>query len=308
MVEKISKPGLYSIPLQEYHGQPCDGPSFTRSTLHSALAECPAMAWATSPLNPERVAPSQTDAQIDGQIAHAFVLGDESFEREFIISPYDAFRSNDARAWRDRQTKKVVKEKDLDRARAMRDAARADQDVGYCFSTPHKVEQTIAWKDADTGIWLLSRLDQAPENPTDLLRDFKTAASIHPDKLQYAWFDYGYDMQAAMALDGWHAVTGERRPGFAHICQRSRPPYLCALMVFDDRQIEMGRIRYKKALEIVAECLETGRWPKYHEGPAYYRTPAKAEYFMEDLTGDTFKQSGGDGAGKISYADALAAG
>ena len=126
--------------------------------------------------------------------------------------------------------------------------------------------------------------------------DYKRHASVHPDKLQFSWGDFAGDMQAAMALDGWRSVTGEKRNGFANITQMPKPPYLAQMMVYDPEQIEAGRIRYQRALEIAARCLEAGHWPKYSDGPAYYKTPHNWQYKMEALT-DAPEQPGSNAAG-----------
>lgn len=295
----ISTPGLFDLPIEQYHRQPCDGPSFSKSALLTILAECPRLYWTFSPLNPKHLPqPAETAAQREGRLIGAWILGDKAFSKEFVVSPHDAFTTKEARAWRDDQTRTVIKKADLELAEAMKAALLADEDVAYAFTTEHLVEQTIAWKETHTGLglWLLSRPDMVPTSPGDLIKDYKRFASIHPDRLQYAWEDFGGDMQAAMALDGWEAVTGEKRPGFANIVQMPKPPFMAQMMVFTDAQIEYGRLRYRAALDIAARCLESGHWPKYVQGPDYYRTPFRVQKAMEE--GYAPEQSAGNGGGE----------
>ena len=282
---KITSPGLYDLPIADYHGQPCDGPSFSKSALQTILTECPAMYWAFSPLNPDRYPePDETPAQREGRMIGAYILGDKAFSVEFVTSPYDNFRTKEARMWREEQARTVVTEADLDKARAMKAALMANPDVAYIFDTDHLVEQTVAWKEQHTGcgLWCLARPDLTPVDASLLIRDYKRPHSVHPDKLQYWWDDFGGDMQAAMALDGWKAVTGETRPGFANICQMPKPPYLAAEMVYTPEQIKRGRYRYLAALEIAARCLESGHWPHY-PSPAHYANPRRIEEELEEL-------------------------
>ena len=51
---KISEPGVYSLPIEIYHGQPTVGPSISSSGLRTIWAQSPAHYYVDSPLNPKR--------------------------------------------------------------------------------------------------------------------------------------------------------------------------------------------------------------------------------------------------------------
>lgn len=274
-MSKITAPGQYQIPIEAYHHDAalCDGPSISASGLKQ-IANCPAKYWAFSPLNPNRFLPLETKALDFGRAAHCLVLGEPEFHGHFVISPYDAFHSKDARTWRDVQERTILKAEDFDRVRAMADAQRASPVVMQAFELGSP-EQSLLWKDLETGIWLKSRPDWLPFDPTQrFLVDYKTAVTIEPRKLAVDAFKFGYHVQAALQMDAVQIVLGIKRPlGIAHVAQEKDPPYLCDLRMFQPEQLDYGRLIYRKALRTFADCLDSGKWPAYTTDPQYFETP-----------------------------------
>lgn len=278
---RIAEAGVYpDLSIEAYHQEPTVGTSISSSGLRTLLLECPAKYWAHSHLNPSRV-PKETAAMNFGRAAHALVLGEPAFNAAFVVSPYDDFRSKEARVWRDAQVKTVLKADQLETIHAMAAAIKRTPQTANAFGDG-RPEVSIIWKDTDTGIYLKSRPDWLPADyTTHFAQEFKTAVSIEPRKLSAQAFALGYDMQAALVYDGLVAVTGERPLGVAHIVQEKEPPYLCDLRLFAPEQIEAGRTRYRKALQIFYRCLnemERGKpphiaWPGYTQEPTYFETP-----------------------------------
>lgn len=280
-IPRITTPGRYRLSMEQYHGDSCVGPSVSASVLHRMLSECPAKVWETSPLNPHRV-PEESKPDFDiGRACHALVLGEPEFNRYFIISPYDEFRTKEARAWRDEQTRTVVKAELFETILAMAEAQRRSPQVARAF-IDGSPEESLIWLDAETGIWLKSRPDWLPQDPTKRpLVDYKTCRSIEPRKMGVDAFAYGYHIQAALQADGVRAVLGAEPAGVAHVCQEKAAPYLAELRMFDDEQIAYGRREYRRALRLFAECWERhlagkptrAAWPGFTTSPAYFETP-----------------------------------
>lgn len=280
-VGAITEPGIYpGLEISAYHDEPTTGTSISSSGLRTLLLECPAKYWAHSHLNPHRV-PKETAAMNFGKAAHALVLGEPAFNAAFVVSPFDDFRKKEAQAWRDEQTKTVVRAEQLETIQAMAAAIKRTPQTANAFGDG-RPEVSIVWQDEDTGIWLKSRPDFLPADPTThFTQEYKTAVSIEPRRLSAQAFALGYDVQAALAFDGLRAVTGEAPLGIAHIVQEKEPPYLCDLRMFSHEQIEVGRMRYREALSIFYRCLndmERGvpphiAWPGYTDSPSYFATP-----------------------------------
>lgn len=279
---KITAPGWHDgISSDDYHsGEICDGPSISASGLKIIALDCPAIFWAQSALNPKRE-PKETKALDFGKAAHALTLGEPSFDAEFVVSPYANFRKDEAKAWRDEQTRTIVTDEDLRTIRLMVAELKATPHVGRAFTngTP---ERSFFWKDKETGVWLKTRPDWFPDKPGErYIVEYKSAASIKPEKFGYQAFDLGYPIQSALMLDVVEAVTGERPLGIAHAIQMKVPPYLADLQFFTADQIQWGRTHYRAALRTFADCWqrhaagkpERVAWPGYRTQPEPIFTP-----------------------------------
>lgn len=285
-VTKISAPGVYEIPIEEYIGDCCVGPSISSSDLRELLPEvgsCPAKYWATSPLNPDRFPEETTKALDAGRAAHALALGEPEFAKYFVVSPYDDFRKAEAREWRDAQSRTVLKFAEFNIVQIMSIVQRRSTQCMRAFEEG-KAERSLIWQDEETGIWLKARPDWLPDDPSQrFVAEYKTCLSIEPNKLSRDVFSYGYHVQAAMQLDAVRAVLGIEPLGIAHVCQEKDPPYLVELRMFTPEQLEDGRFLYRRGLEIFAHCLKTGDWPGYTQEPTYFETPYRHAMMMEGM-------------------------
>jgi PDDEXK-like domain of unknown function (DUF3799) len=303
----VAGPGVYEMDIDTYHSQKaCDGPSVSSTGLKAVLHGCPAKFWATSDMNPKRTVIPKTKALNFGSAAHCLVLGEPEFNKKFVISPFEKFTTKESQVWRDGQTKQIVKVDDMVIIHEMTAAQKASQDVARAFSGGAP-ERSLIWKDEETGMWLKARPDWLPDKPDKrLTTEYKTAESINPVRLNRAVFDYHYEMQAAMVLDGIQATMGVVPVGIAHIVQEKDPPYLVGAFLFTPEQIDFGRMQNRKAIRILAECLNTGKWPSYTTGPTYFETPywvSKAMENFDDSTGHSDEASNG-----YTAADYLGAG
>lgn len=290
-MSKISAPGRYpDLSMDDYHSDCCDAPSLSSSSINTLLSECPAIFWETSPLNPNRVPEESTPSFDIGRAAHALVLGEPEFAKHFVISPYDDFRTKDARAWRDSETRTVLKNEAFEAVKAMADAQRRSPQVARAF-IDGKPEQSLILKDAATGMWLKSRPDWMPNKIAHgFVIDYKSCRTILPRKLSSDVFGYGYHVQAALQFDLTAAVTGETPVGVAHVCQEKKPPYLAELRMFSPEHLEFGRREYRRGLELFARCWEAhlaGKplreaWPGYTTDPQYFETPRWIAAEMEN--------------------------
>lgn len=310
-MKRITAPGIYDLTMEEYHSDCCDGPSVSGSRLHTIIDECPAVFWETSPLNPKRSEDPATKVFNVGRAVHALVLGEPNFNANFFVVPDGApnkpsKKQRNAKKpspetldaiqfWDDvlLSKKAVVSEEDFGVVFAMATAQRRSPQVARAFENG-KPERSLIWLDKETGVWLKSRPDWLPHDPTkSFLAQYKSADSIHPRALSAAAFKYGYHLGAAMECDGVRAVLGVEPLGIAHICQMKKPPYLAELKMFDVDQIEFGRREYRRALQLFARCWElhlAGKpervaWPGYTVDAQYFETPYYIQKKMETPDG-----------------------
>lgn len=191
----IRESGQYSISMDVYHGQPCNGPSISSTGLRKIYLESPADFWARSDLNDDRFDSEQHDHFVFGRAAHALLLGDEDFNAQFAVVPASAppkptsaqinarlaGRVSDAAQerfgfWDDfaemNEGKSLLQEEDLHSIMYIKRALEAHPIVPVLLEG--QAEQSLIWQDQDTGVWLKSRLDML--SSTGDLADLKTTS------------------------------------------------------------------------------------------------------------------------------------
>lgn len=284
----ITASGIYDLPVDVYHGEPCAEPSIGAGGLHLLLTECPAIYWHHSGLNPKRPK-FDTVAHLIGRTAHMLLLEPKRFfGRVDVLGSRVNLRGDagKARVGRARRAGKIVmKMPQFEQISAMRDAVMNHDFAGMAF-LDGQAERSLIWRDRETGVWLRCRPDFLP----DALRhipDYKTAASARPAKFARAAYEYGYHMRAAHYLDGIEAVTGHRPDSYFFVVQEKTPPYLVTCVTLDKQAIEWGRIENRKAVHLFAECLAADRWPGYADEVVELALPgyAEAELLRQDTAG-----------------------
>lgn len=274
---KISTPGLYDLPADAYHAGPCDGPSIGSSGLRTILNECPAKYWYESELNPQR--PKVEKKEFDfGRAAHTWLLeGDKFLATIHVMTPGLNMNTKEAKAEKAEAAGAgltIVSADDFENIKGMRDALASHEWAGAAFKAG-RVEPSLIWRDAETGVWLRCRPDFLP-NALAYIPDYKTAASARPARFIRAAYDFGYHMQAAHEMDGIEAVMGERPKSFFFVVQEKKAPWLISVVALDAEAIAWGRIQNRAAVDLYARCLKENRWPGYAEEVVEMPLPAYA--------------------------------
>lgn len=261
----ITQPGVYDIPLDAYHADPCPTPSLSASGAKIILDECPAkFRHQNLRLNPaaER---EETKALSVGQAAHTWILQGERFAEMIAVMPADltlqsaagkAFAADAKEAG-----KTLIRAKEFEQIQAMREAVLRCEWAQLAFSRGAP-ERSLFAVDAETGVWLRCRPDFLPD-AMRFIPDFKTARSCAPADFERAVIDYGYHIQAAHYLAVIEAATGERPESFFFIVQEKEPPYLVSVCTLDDDALHWGRQLARRAIRTFADCLSRDRWPGY---------------------------------------------
>lgn len=304
-LKKISEAGVYDLTMGEYHSDICIGPSISSGGLNLINSECPAIYWGRSYMNPAGVSDIDTKALAVGKAAHSLALGEPEFAAHFAILPFDSMRTNEAKAWRDKteaEGKVILRADDFDMVKAMAAAIKRSPQCSRAFRDG-KPERSLIWQDEETGVWLKSRPDWLPDDPTrGMIIDYKTTADLRPRKFSAQAFECGYHLQAAMQVDACRAVLGVDPLGIGHVVQEKSQPHLAEVRLFTPEQIDFGRREYRRALRTFARCWATKQWPGYTDQPQYIETPYYIAQKMEDpFYGDQ------DDAGDARTADYLGA-
>jgi hypothetical protein len=264
--EVVTDPGLYTgVPIDRYHsGTLCDGPSVSSSGLRTIFKESPAHFWATSPLNPDAIEEPDSDAFVLGRAAHHLLLGEDAFSLIYVMRPprFDSWRTDAAKAWRAEQEaegRTVLLPSQIEAIRGMARSLAKHPLVANGLLNG-EIEQSLLWKDAQTGVWLKSRPDAIPNWSGDFC-DLKTCDSVKTEAIERAVATFGYHCQAALIGEASDVVLGQPMTSFSLVFVESKPPHCCRVVTLKDDDITRGRKQNHAALRIFARCWERGEWP-----------------------------------------------
>jgi hypothetical protein len=271
------KPGIYDMPAEAYHADPCPIPSLSSSVARTLLARSPKHAWTEHPrLNPRYESEEKKEFDL-GKAAHALLL--EGEDRMQVI-PFDSYRKAEAQVQRDAARaagKHPVLEANYQAVVEMVAAAKlaiaANRDLSGLTLADGKAEQTLVWQEGE--VWCRARLDWIDTRDLSLFIDYKTtSASAHPDDFVRTLISNGYDFQDAFYRRGLAAVRGREGSRCVFLVQEVEPPYACSFPALSPAFLELARDKVDEAVATWTECMRTQEWPAYPTGICYLEPPA----------------------------------
>ena len=260
---KIIKPGQYErVPMADYHGDLCAGPSVSSSGLRTIFTQSPAHYFVTSYLNPDREEEEDKEAFVLGRAAHHLLLGEDDFSTSFIMRPerFDSWRTKEAKEWKAQEEangRTVLLPSQFDQIRGMA-RSLAKHDLIEAGILNGQIEQTLAWRDKETGIWLKARPDAIPSDSGDGA-DLKTTRHFGFD-LDNSAAKLRYDMQGALVKIGFKEVLGLTLQSFSLIFVETKKPHCVDVLTLHGEDLEQAEKDLRVALRTFAHCLETGDW------------------------------------------------
>lgn len=270
----ITAPGFYPLVTpDQYFAEPCPAPALTNTGIK--ILGKPGAAPAKFAYNHPAIGqpPEErkaTAAQYLGSLVHRLALGKG---REYAISPYDAYRSAEAKAWKaetERAGLVPVKQAALDEAQEMADRVRPHIERA-CQGEPYQTEVVIAWQERVelmptlvVDVWCRAMLDVWC--PTlGLALDVKTAAAADDDACDKA-FSNGYAVQDGWYLRGINAIADQTEKGrarFGFLFVESEAPYLPRDVSASEAYRHGARMIIDKSLWTFARCIHHNEWPGY---------------------------------------------
>lgn len=276
---KIDKPGRYRVPLDYYHSDCCAGPSISSSGLRTIFMKSPAHYWCESYLNPAREERDETEALILGRAAHHLLLGEDEFSTLFIARPdkWDSWRTNDAKGWRAEQEssgRTVLLPAQLEQIRGMAKSLAAHPLVNAGILNG-EIEQSLIWKDKETGVWLKARPDAIPNDSGDMA-DLKTTSFVGFE-LDREVSKLRYDVQAALTKWAAREVLGIEMESFSLVFVETKPPHCVDVLTLAKEDIQTAEQDLRTAVRTFAWCAEHDNW----FGPAGTQSDARYVHVSE---------------------------
>jgi hypothetical protein len=259
----ITEPGVYDMTDADYHQDPVKGGSLSSTGARRLLApSCPAkFRWYAD--HPE-IKPEYDF----GHAAHRAVLG---IGAEIAVFSYDSWRTNAAKndkaAAREAGLVPML-EADSDIVTAMATALRAHPVAARLFRPGHGTpEQTLVWRDRQTGVMRRARLDWITGGNSRklIIADYKTCDRADPASCARSIFTYGYHAQGDWYRDGAFELGLDNGAGigFVLVFQEKTAPYVVTVVEPDPDALLWGGVLNTKAIDVYRHCLATDTWPGY---------------------------------------------
>jgi hypothetical protein len=286
------KPGIYTIPADEYHRDPTPEPSLSASIAHLLVKKTPAHArWAHPRLNPDYERTEKAIFDL-GNMAHAVLL-ENTYERIVVVEA-DSWRTKLAQEERDEARDRgftPVLRKDYDRLTLAIDAIRkqiSTRNLSTDYDPPlfsnGGAEQTIVWQER--GVWCRALVDWL-RGDFRAIDDLKTtSASANPVLWSKRTLEQiGADVQFAFYRRGVKALTG-KTPAFRWVIAEIDPPFPISVVSLDTSWVDLADLKVDRAIERWRQCIETDTWPGYPESIYYAEPPAWVEYDFLEMDGE----------------------
>lgn len=259
------EPGIYlDVAHDDYNSWPDD--SVRSSWLAKLVDPKRTPAHLRSEIdNPEDSTPDQAL----GTLIHAAVLEPERFHRTYAAGPDVKLNTNVgkeqwAKAGQQHSGKTLLRWKDWEVVEGIVDSvwkkphhSKVRESLLAC---PQR-EVTVVWIDEATGMKCRIRIDALSQR-AGVIMDVKSTRCAHPEEFKNSIVNFGYDVQAAMYREGAAAAGWDIRDTLITAYEKEKP-YLASVLEITDEIITIGRMKFRAALELWAECKRTNHWPGY---------------------------------------------
>lgn len=276
---------IEGMPNEQYHDY-----ARTRAVGNSGLQlmlDCPALFHGQyiDPLRPKKE-DKETPGRLFGNMVHCVLFEHDAFARRYRVGP--EVHSKNLKVWQDFKKEceasaaSAIDSAQYASAMKVRENAMAIPDLREALLHPGgRGEASIFAKDPRMGVLCKIRpdWDMPLGDKRAVLWDAKSFATGDADEFARQAARMGYDFQAAFYTDFYTAGTGKDVAAFIHIVIADEWPHPINLVQLGERSIKSGRAKYRRALDIYAECLRTGVWPGYAPGIKLVEMP---NYALEE--------------------------
>ncbi len=150
----------------------------------------------------------------------------------------------------------VLDPDDAAQVQQMAQMVRSHPAAGFLLDMPGRREPSYTWTDSTTGLECKVRPDWHSEDRR-IVVDVKTTKDASRNEFSKSIANFDYHVQAAWNLD---ALEAEK---FLIIAVENVRPFAVAVYPLSPSLIAAGQRRISAAMELLAECHQTGRWPGY---------------------------------------------
>lgn len=256
IAKDLAKPGIYhNVPFDVY----LKIPAVSRSYLCKLLG-VPANA---------KVPIKDTTALLIGRALHKYVLeGEDAFHQHYVIGPDIKFTSPANKAkWAkfemENEGKYCIRPKDIkmEEIIAIRQAIINHPGANDLLKDGLS-EETIVWRDEETGILCKARPDKYPSTTEFVIVDYKSTGDASEKGFLSSVVKFHYYIQDAMYSEGIKTLTGKDFL-FAFVAVEKKEPYRTEVWTLHEDLRRIGSSEFHRLLRIERQCRKANFWPHY---------------------------------------------
>jgi hypothetical protein len=259
------EPGIYeNVSAEEYHSDPCDRPSLSNSIAKILCERSPAHAWQAHPkLGGDAKAP--TKMMDRGTLRHALLLRNNI---KVSVIPFENYKKKAAQELRDsarEQGALPILERELVEDKETVECIRDRLRLKYGLELTGKNEVVVVWDelaDDETTVRCRGQIDHLL---LPRILDFKFPDNASPDSVDRTVSSLDYQIQGAAytsAIETLFPDLAGRVTFELYNCEAFKP-YASTHAMFTATMRELGRLKWRRAINTWARCLRTNHWPDY---------------------------------------------
>lgn len=223
-----------------------------------------------------------------GTICHCGLWEPVRFDAEYAIGPTVDLRTKAGKEeWQAflaaNTGKTCVRGADGAAMQGVRDAIWSHELAGKILASDGPTEVCIIWRDAATGLMCKARIDKI-STTYSLLSDLKTTGDARPAAFYRQAERLNYFRQGAFYLMGAAAV-GLPMEEVCFIAVETEPYHGLSLLVAEQDDILEAAEQNREAMNALAECRRTGKFPGYDPRPQPLKRPKSKWELARELAG-----------------------
>jgi len=207
----------------------------------------------------EKVRPEETAAMRRGRLIHELLLQPEEFAKNVVLNPYDSFRTNAAKEWREKQLEAnpnvlIVSNEEMDKYTRLRDTVLSDPMVRDILDKSTKETHGYA-VDPESGMTLYSRPDIVTHD--GIIADLKTVADGSPNRFINQQFFDKYYMQLGFYNYVHGIITGSHKSQNAfYIVVEDAYPHVVQVYTLSRKYEEMALRKMREGIDLIKRFKE----------------------------------------------------
>lgn len=208
-----------------------------------------------------------TDAMRRGSIFDCLITQQHRFDKEYVISEYDEFRSNDAKAWRSAQDRVICKQSEFEEAEKAVHAVHADP--RWKAITAGNCQYQVGIRADVNGLPFKAMFDILPDKGGeygDAIVDLKRLScmdSVEDVLRTCRRFLYNHQMGLYRGLAN---IAGLKRKRAILFIVPQSGPVSCCVLELGEQMLANGAHALMRINDRLIECERTGIWPSRFDG------------------------------------------